>query len=89
MLVHLTPFPFLQLKLLTANTLSMYQQPLRPQQNWSGPQFTQAPKPTAISTWATAPVITSVHPASAATADPALRQSFVLPAPPGVNPQQW
>jgi hypothetical protein len=68
----------------------MYQQPLRSQQTWSGPQFAQAPKPTAISTWATAPVISSVHPASAAAAShPAPHQSFVPPAPPGVNPQQW
>lgn len=69
----------------------MYQQPLRPQQTWSGPQFAQAPKPTAISTWPTAPAISSVHPASAAAAasHPAHHQSFVPPAPPGVNPQQW
>jgi hypothetical protein len=69
----------------------MYQQPLRPQQTWSGPQFAQAPKPTAISTWPTAPVLSSVHPASTAApiSHPAPHQSFVPPVPPGVNAQQW
>ncbi|KAH9040530.1 hypothetical protein EDB84DRAFT_998554 [Lactarius hengduanensis] len=69
----------------------MYQQPLRQQQTWSGPQFAQAPKPTAVSAWPTAPVISSVHPASAAAPvhHPASQQSFVPPVPPGVNPQQW
>ena len=70
----------------------MYQQPIRSQQTWSGPQFAQAPNPpTGVSTWPTAPVISSVHPASAAAAvpHPAPHQSFVPPAPPGVNPQQW
>ncbi|KAH9174702.1 hypothetical protein EDB89DRAFT_463766 [Lactarius sanguifluus] len=69
----------------------MYQQPLRQQQTWSGPQFVQAPKPPAVSAWPTAPVISSVHPASAAAPvpHPASQQSFVPPVPPGVNPQQW
>ncbi|KAF8271843.1 hypothetical protein EI94DRAFT_1719621 [Lactarius quietus] len=40
---------------------------------------------------ATAPAISSVHPASAAAAasHPAAHHSFVPPAPPGVNPRQW
>lgn len=68
----------------------MYQQPLRSQQTWSGPQFTQAAKPMAVSTWATAPVIPSVHPGSTAAPVPhPASQSFVPPVPPGVNPQQW
>ncbi|KAI0264734.1 hypothetical protein BC834DRAFT_970664 [Gloeopeniophorella convolvens] len=71
----------------------MYQQPLRPQQTWPAHQFAQAPKPNAVSTWPSAPVIPGGHAApGAATAhvQPApATQAFVPPVPPGVNPQQW
>ncbi|KAI0305125.1 hypothetical protein B0F90DRAFT_1701508 [Multifurca ochricompacta] len=68
----------------------MYQQPIRPQQTWSSAQFAQGPKPTTVSTWASAPVIPTAQTASTiAVPHPAPQQSFVPPVPPGVNPQQW
>ncbi|KAI9511676.1 hypothetical protein F5148DRAFT_1146696 [Russula earlei] len=68
----------------------MYQQPLHPQQTWSGPQFAQAPKPPTLSTWASAPVIPTMQNASGVAAPHlASHPSFVPPAPPGVNQQQW
>jgi hypothetical protein len=64
----------------------MYQQPLQHQQTWSNSQFAHAqhPKPPALSTWASAPVIPTAQ-----NPHPAPHHSFVPPAPAGVNPQQW
>ena len=69
----------------------MYQQPLQHQQTWNNAQFAHpVPKPPALSTWASAPVIPTAQNAPAATGHhPAPHHSFVPPAPPGVNPQQW
>jgi hypothetical protein len=70
----------------------MYPQPLQHQQTWSNTQFAHAhaPKPPTLSTWPSAPVIPTAQNASAArVGHPAPHHSFVPPAPPGVNPQQW
>jgi hypothetical protein len=68
----------------------MYQQPLQHQQTWSSAQFAQVPKPPTLSTWPSAPVIhTAQNGHAAAGPHPAPHHSFVPPAPPGVNPQQW
>ncbi len=69
----------------------MYQPPLQHQQTWSSAHFAaQVPKPPTLSTWPTAPVIPTVHNGLvAAISHPAPHHSFVPPAPPGVNPQQW
>ena len=67
----------------------MYPQPLHHQQTWSSAQFPQA-KPPPLSTWPSAPVIhTAQNGHAAAGPHPASHHSFVPPAPPGVNPQQW
>jgi hypothetical protein len=68
----------------------MYQQPLQHQPTWSSAQFAQVPKPPALSTWASAPVIhTAQNGPAAGIPHPHPHHSFVPPAPPGVNPQQW
>ena len=68
----------------------MYQQPLQHQQTWSSAQFAQAPKPPALSTWPSAPVIhTAQNGHAVGVPHPPHHHSFVPPAPPGVNPQQW
>jgi hypothetical protein len=68
----------------------MYQPPLQHQPTWSTAQFAQVPKPPALSSWATAPVIHTAHIGRAAGGPhPGPHHSFVPPAPPGVNPQQW
>ena len=68
----------------------MYPQPIHSQQTWSSAQFAQGPKHPTISTWPTAPVIsTRQNPATGAVPHVGPHPSFVPPAPPGVNPQQW
>jgi len=68
----------------------MYQQPLHSQQTWSGAQFaSQGPKPSTLSTWASAPVIPNMQNAPQVAVPHPAHRSFVPPAPPGVNPQQW
>ena len=68
----------------------MYQQPLQHQPTWSSAQFAQVPKPPALSTWASAPVIhTAQNGPAVGGPHPQPHHSFVPPAPPGVNPQQW
>ena len=68
----------------------MYPQPIRSQQTWSSAQFAQGPKAPPLSTWPTAPVISTMqNPAAAAVPHVGPHPSFVPPAPPGVNPQQW
>ncbi len=75
---------------LNPDARSMYQQPLHPQQTWPGPHFAQGPRPPTLSSWASAPVIPTIqNPPTAAVPHPAHHHSFVPPAPPGVNPQQW
>jgi hypothetical protein len=67
----------------------MYQQPLQHRQTRSNAQFApQVPKLPTLSTWASAPVIPTMQnaPAGPHHTPP---HSFIPPAPPGVNPQQW
>ena len=67
----------------------MYQQPLQHKQTWPSAQYAQVPKPPTLSTWASAPVILSSQHAPAVGVARPPPHSFVPPAPPGVNPQQW
>jgi hypothetical protein len=64
----------------------MYQQPLYSQQTWSGVQYAQATMPSTLYTYASAPVITTMQSAPGMAAS---HQSFMPPAPPGVNQLQW
>ena len=64
----------------------MYQQPLHPQQTWSGVQFAQVAMPSTQYTYASASVIPTMQSAPATAVS---HQPFVPPAPPGVNLLQW